>query len=91
MPLAIWATRWSDSYELLHAGLGIPLGLALGALAVALARSARQRHARTLGRAGGLRTARAGRALGLLGLFLAGAALVSLAVYGLLTYAASRD
>lgn len=91
MPVAIWATRWSEDYELLHAGLAIPLGLALGALAVALARSARERHARTLGRAGRLGVARVGRALGLLGLFLAGSALVSVAVYGLLTYAGSRD
>lgn len=91
VPAAVWATRWSESYDLLHAGFAIPVGLAFGALAVALARAARERHARTLGRAGRLRTARLGRALGLLGLFLAGSALVSVAVYGLLTFAGTRD
>ena len=48
------ATRWSDAYELLHAGCAIPLGLALGLGALLLARAGRARHERTLGRAGGL-------------------------------------
>jgi hypothetical protein len=91
MPVAVLATRYSGSYELLHAAFAIPIGLVLGAVAVALARSARRRDEALLGRAGGLRMARTGSVLGLVGLWLAGAALVAVSVYGLLEYAASRD
>ena len=85
MPLAIAATRWSDQYELLQAGFAIPLGAALGLLAVALARRARSRLAPTLGHPKGTRTARLGRFLGLLGFVLALTAAGSLAVYWILS------
>ena len=49
MPVAILATRWSEQYELLQAGFAIPVGAALGLLAIALARRARSRLAPTLG------------------------------------------
>jgi hypothetical protein len=91
MPLAVGATRYSGTYDLLHSAFAIPVGLALGAAAVALARSARRRDDAMLGRAGGRRLARTGSLLGLAGLWLAGAALVAVSVYGLLEYAASRD
>jgi hypothetical protein len=84
MPAAILATRYSGSYELLHAGFAIPAGLVLGFAAVALARRARARVDLTLGRAGRRGTARIGRALGILGVCLASAAVVSLLVYALL-------
>ncbi len=84
MPAAIVATRYSDAYELLHAGFAIPVGLALGLVAVVLARRARERDALTLGRAGGRGAAWAGRALGILGICIASAGIVSLAVYALL-------
>lgn len=84
MPAAILATRYSGSYELLHAGFAIPVALILGACAVSLARRARARDALTLGRAGGLGSARAGWLLAVLGICLAAAACVSLAVYALL-------
>ena len=84
MPAAIVATRYSGSYELLHAGFAIPVGLALGIAAVALARRARARDDLTLGRAGRRGTARVGRALGILGVCVASAAIVSLVVYALL-------
>ncbi len=84
MPLAVAATRYSGSYDLLHAGLAIPLGLALGIAAVVLARQARARDDLTLGRAGRRGAARTGRALGILGICVASAAVVSLAVYALL-------
>jgi hypothetical protein len=86
VPLAVAATRWSDRYELLHAGLAIPVGLVLGVGAVLLARRARARHERTLGRAGGLRAAAWGRALGIAGIAIASAGLIALGVYGLLRY-----
>jgi hypothetical protein len=90
LPVAIYATRFSDSYELLHAGFAIPVGAALGLLSLHLARRARRLGALALGRSRGERLARVGRALGLLGLGLAAAALVSVAVYGLLEYAGTR-
>ncbi len=91
MPLAVYLTRFSDAYELLHAAFAIPVGAALGVAAIVLARSARRRSALSLGRAGGGAVARAGRILGIVGVCIALAALVSVAVYGLLEYAGTRD
>jgi hypothetical protein len=90
LPLAIFLTRFSESYDLLHAGLAIPLGAALGALSLALAAGTERRAALSLGRVGGRRTARAGRMLGILGIGLAAAGLVAVAVYALLEYAGTR-
>jgi len=86
LPLAIYLTRFSDSYELLHAGFAIPLAAALGFVAVRLARGARRRRSLLLADARPARTVRAGGVLGLLGLCLAASALVALGVYGLLEY-----
>ena len=88
MPVAIAATRWSREYELLNAGWAIPLGAALGLLAIALARRARSRLAPTLGHPRGTRTARVGRWLGWLGFLMALTAAGSVAVYELLSFAA---
>jgi hypothetical protein len=90
LPVAIYATRFSDSYDLLHAGFAIPIGAALGFLALRLARRARRLGALALGRSSGERAARLGKVLGLLGLGLAAAGLVAVAVYGLLEYAGTR-
>ena len=90
LPIAIYGTRFSASYDLLHAGLAIPVGVVLGLLALHLARRARHLGALALGRSRGERLARVGRVLGLLGLGLAAAGLVSVAVYGLLEYAGTR-
>jgi hypothetical protein len=90
LPAAVYATRFSESYDLLHAGFAIPVGLALGGLALLLAARARRQRALRLGRSGGERAARLGRVLGLLGIALAAAGLVSLAVYALLEYAGTR-
>jgi hypothetical protein len=91
LPLAIYATRFSDRYELLHSGFAIPLAAALGLVALALARRARARSRITLsgGEGGGVATA--GRVLGMVGLCLAASALVALGVYGLLEYVGSRE
>ena len=91
LPVAVAATRYSDAYELLHAGVAVPVGIALGAVAVALARQARARRDATIGRARGRNAARVGRVLGILGLCLACSGLVALAVYGLLTYVGSQE
>ncbi len=86
MPVAVFVTRYSGSYDLLHAGFAIPLALAFGAGAIATGRSARQYDARLLERAGGRRLAAVGRGLGIFGFCLATSALVALVVYGFLTY-----
>ena len=85
LPVAIYATRFSDSYELLHAGFAIPLAAALGIVAISLARQARRRSSVSL-RSDPPGQVRAGRILGVLGLCLATSGLVALAVYGLLEY-----
>ena len=88
MPAAILVTRYVERYELIHAGFAIPLGMALGVAAVALARRARLRIERTLGRAGGRRAAGVGRFLGVLGFCLATTAAISVGTYALLTLVA---
>jgi len=90
MPLAILGTRYSDSYDLMHAGFAIPVGVALGAVAIALARKALRHDDMRLGRAGGRGAARFGWAMGVLGIALAATCLVALGVYGLLTYLGER-
>ena len=91
IPLAVYLTRYVSSYELLDAGYAIPVGAALGLVAIMLARRARRDSALQLGRTttrDGV--ARAGRILGIAGLCVALAAVVSLAVYGLLEYQGTR-
>jgi hypothetical protein len=90
IPVAIYATRFSDSYELLHSAFAIPVAALLGVLALSLAGRARRRSAISLAGSGGLGVATAGRVLGIVGLCLAAAALVAVAVYGLLEYAGTR-
>ena len=90
MPVAIVATRYSESYELLHAGFAIPLAVALGIVSIGLTRGALRNDDARRGRAGGRGAARLGRALGVLGIALAATGLVALAVYGLLTYLGER-
>ena len=91
IPVAVYLTRFSDSYDLLHAGFAIPLAAGLGVVAVALARRSRVRTSVSLSGAGGSGLAVAGRILGIVGLCMAASALVALGVYGLLEYVGSRD
>jgi hypothetical protein len=81
MPIAILATRYSSGYRLPDAGYGIPIGVLVGFGAVLLARSARARNDRALGRRGGESAIRWGRALGTFGICVAITALISLGVY----------
>jgi len=91
LPLAIFLTRFSDSYELLHAAFAIPLAAVLALVALALARRSRRKIALSLSSERRDGAAVAGRILGLAGLCIALAALVALGVYGLLEYVGSRD
>ena len=91
LPVAIFATRFNDSYDLLHAGFAIPVAAGLGVAALALARRARRSSAASLAGGGGGGLAVAGRVLGIIGLCMAASALVALGVYGLLEYVGSRD
>jgi hypothetical protein len=90
LPVAVYLTRFSDAYELLHAGFAIPLGLAFGLVALSLARRAERRAALTLAPRGRDRVVLAARVLGALGICIALAGLVALGVYALLEYAGTR-
>lgn len=90
MPVAIGATRYSDSYDLLHAAFAIPIALALGLAAVLVARRARLTGSGLLTTRTGSRSAATGWALGVCGIALGSSALVAIAVYGLLTYLGER-
>ncbi len=90
LPVAVTATRYSGSYDLLHAGFAIPVGVALGIGAIVLARRARRRASLEVSRTPAGGAARAGRGLGILGVAMAASATVALAVYGILTYLGDR-
>lgn len=90
LPVAVFATRYSESYDLLHAGFAIPVALALGAGAVIGARRARRRQALSLRGEDAVRGATLAWGLGVAGIALAASATVALAVYGVLTYLGER-
>jgi hypothetical protein len=86
LPAAVVAARESDDLTLVEAGVGaVPVAALLGLVALWLARRARRRADRTLDRVGGRRTARTGKLLGGLGLYLAATAALALGVYALLS------
>ena len=85
LPSAIAVAEREERFELLEAGYAVPAALVLGLGAVLLARQARRRVERTLGRVGGLGVARAGRALGVLGIMLGLSGAISVGVYLVLT------
>jgi len=91
LPIAVYLTRFSDRYQLLHAGLAIPLGLGFGVVALALARRARRRGPLRLDGGGQSPLPLAAGVLGILGICMAFAGLVALGVYGLLEYVGSRE
>jgi hypothetical protein len=90
LPLAVYATRFSAEYDLIHAAFAIPVAAAFAVVALGLGRRARTQHAVRLGR-GGSGHVRAGRLLGIVGLCLVASALVALGVYGLLEYVGTRE
>ena len=89
--MAVYLTRFSDTYSLLHAGFAIPVAVVLGVVAIVLARRAHVRASVAIATGERTRLATAGRVLGIIGLCMAAAALVALGVYGLLEYVGSRE
>ncbi|MCY7303547.1 MAG: hypothetical protein LH654_11070 [Thermoleophilia bacterium] len=87
LPAAIAATRYSSSYDLLHAGFAIPLAILTGIGALVLARNARALDRATLGATESVKAAAWGRVLGVVGLGIAVSATIAVAVYGVLTAA----
>jgi peptidoglycan/LPS O-acetylase OafA/YrhL len=90
LPVAIVATRYSDSFDLLHAGLAIPAALGCGLGALSLARRARRSGSLVHGAPVADRRARAARVLAVIGIALAASATISLVVYAVLTYLGER-
>lgn len=84
VPGAIALAAYSPAVDLTYSAAAIPVAAGLGAVALALARSARQHSQITLGRVGGTGLARVGSILGLLGLYLALMALLAIGFFGLL-------
>src|SRR5438128_9764481 len=83
VPAGVLVARYSTRVTLIRSGFGsAPAGALLGLYAIVLARRGRETVQRTLGRAGGERTARAGRVLGVAGLCLAITAGMALGFYG---------
>ena len=80
------AARQLSSVSIVQATAATCGSALFGLLALLLARKAQLRNERTLGRVGGLGTARAGRILGLLSLCIGLTAGLALGFYGLLNY-----
>ena len=85
VPAAIAASHWAP-FELLYAGYSIPGALVLGFVALRLARAARRRTERTIGRVGGVRATRLGRFLGALGIYVGITAALGIGIYEVLNY-----
>jgi len=86
LPAAIAFAQISARVRLTQAALGAPVAAVFGVGALLLARRARRRAERTLGRAGGLGVARGGRILGVLGLCLAASGAIAIGFYALLVH-----
>jgi hypothetical protein len=86
LPLTIAAAEVWDLIRLIEASAAIPVAFVLGLTAVLLARGARERVRRTIGRVGGERVAAAGRALGAVGIALACSGAIAVAFYYVLRH-----
>src|SRR5262245_38874431 len=81
IPVGILMTNYRNDLRLIHAGFAVPVAAIFGIVAIQLARRARTRLERTIGRARGGTSARLGRVLGWLGLYLALIGAIALAFY----------
>jgi hypothetical protein len=86
VPGAIVASRQATGVRLLDAAYAIPVAAFLGVAGLLTSRAARARIEWTLGRAGGSRVARIGRALAVLGICLAITGAISVGFYEILRY-----
>ena len=85
VPAAIAASRYFDELTLVQSCASAAVAALLGLFAIALARRGQEQVERTLGRSGGKGTARAGRWLGVIALWIAATTGLALAFYFLLT------
>ncbi len=87
IPAGIGAARYSPRIDLIPAGIAaIGAGCLLGLVSILLARRARRRLQRTLGRSRGRHAARLGRGLAVLGILAALTGALALGFYRLLQY-----
>ena len=85
VPAGIVLARETRLVTLVNSSGSIVVAVLLGFSAIVLARRAREHVQITLGRAGGERAARIGRAVGILGVLVGVTAALALGFYGLLT------
>ena len=85
IPAAVVIQYYSVAVTLVESTISAAPAVLLGLWAIALSRRGRATLARTIGRAGGYRSARVGRLLGWLGLCMGITAGLSVGFYGLLT------
>ena len=86
IPISILITEQRADLRLLHVGFAVPIAFVLGFLGIRLARRARRKLQRTIGRAGGVVTARLGRILSWIGVYFALIGAISLLVYAIEYY-----
>jgi len=85
VPLTVAASRYFTEITLVRSCTSAIMAAALGLVAIVLARRGRETVQRTLGRSGGEGAARAGKALGVVALWIAATTGLALAFYALLT------
>jgi hypothetical protein len=86
IPVAIVVTDLHEELRLLHAGVAVPVAFVLGFAGIRLAKKARTRLERTIGRAGGAVPARLGRVFSWIGVYFALIGGISLGVYAIEYY-----
>jgi hypothetical protein len=84
IPAGLAVAAYSNMVDLTLASISVPVAAVLGVVAVGLSRGARKHSQVSLGRIGGAGLARAGSILGMLGLYLALMAALSVGFFGLL-------
>jgi hypothetical protein len=89
LPAAIAATEQVNTLSLLEAGFAIPAAVLLALAAVIIGRRVRRRSRQTIAPLPGARTARVGRVLGYLGLYVALTAALAVGFYAVLTLAST--
>jgi hypothetical protein len=89
LPAAIAVTERVETLSLLEAGFAIPAALLLALAAVVIGHRVRRRSRQTLAPLPGAGTARFGRVLGYVGLYVGLTAALAVGFYAILTYAST--